>query len=417
VSPTAATTPQGEQVQQAEGNSEVGVTTPPAYQSLKEGTQLAQLAEKLDQVAIEESSALQELRAARAALRARAFDRYPDVVPTGSAPLNSDTDASIGLTLEQALWDGGRVRANLRRDELAVADAAFRAWGERNEEVLEGLIAFTEMSRFEYRLQIYSDLVEDLTELDERLKTRAEGGVADRGERLRMIVALQETERDKLSDERGLRRARSDLIRKLPDENVPAAFDSFESASASCGRAWPGIQAPTDAIAEIQVESAVADEQLLKARRFPRLVLAAGLSTLGSPQLGLALDADDMLGLGRQNTIDAAEASTQAQRALYRQRQEDTNRELERLEEDYTGLQKDIVQLSKLIATNDETLDLFKEQVQAGSIPITEGIFLYQEAADARITMADLRADLVRNCLESAALRGVLVPFRDAHER
>ena len=163
---------------------------PSSKSSLAPGTRLATLAKQLDQVAIEQSSALHELRAAEAGLAARRFERYPQIRPTASAPLTGGGSAAVGVSVEQTIWDGGRVRARLSALELRIAEAHMEAWRARNEAVYEGLRAFLEMSRLQGRIDVNGDLQNDLKTLAYLLETRASGGVADRGELLRIIEKL-----------------------------------------------------------------------------------------------------------------------------------------------------------------------------------------------------------------------------------
>jgi outer membrane protein TolC len=135
-----------------------------------------------------------------------------------------------------------------------------------------------------------------------------------------------------------------------------------------------------------------------------------------SPTVGIKLDANDMLGTGRKRNLEAAEATTKAAEVTYQKQQQDTQAELARLEEVYSGYRADIVKIDSLVSANRETVKLFHEQVEAGTIPFTEGITIYQENAEADLSLIDLHANLLENCLRSAGLRGVLVPFGEENE-
>lgn len=388
----------------------------PSFVSLRPKSGLADLAQKLDRVAVTRSAAIQERRAAEAALRAAKFARLPQILPTGSAPLNSDGEASLGLSLEQVIWDGGRIKSQLTKGKLDVADAALRAWIERSNMVLEGLKAYVDMSRFQARLDLFATLQRDLEAQDARLLVRAEGGVADRGERLRMAVALQEVQRSVIDTESDLRLSRADLSRALDNGAYPGQLTDLKAAVSICRRNWPAMDAPADALSLVALRRAEAEETRAGARRFPRLVLQVGVSTLVSPAVGLKLDANDMLGLGRKRTLEAANASTQAAAVAYERQLSDTRTDLSRLEEDAVGFQTDIKKLGELILTNQSTLKLFHEQLEAGSISITQGITIYQENTEALLSLVDVQARLLKNCLESSDLRGVLVPFGEKND-
>ena len=290
--------------------------------SLAEGSRLAELASRLDIEAIKRSSALHERSAAEAELDARRFDRFPQLVPTGSIPLNGNGNSafgrgnpSIGIAVEQMIWDGGRLRAQLSDTELKIADATIRSWIERNDDVYEGLVAYLEISRLEARLVVFQELEANLDIISRQLETRAAGGVADRGEMLRMVVALQELKRDILSDESEIRRARADLRRLLRSDLETQPLRDLGQASLQCNRSWTDLEMPRDALARIEVERTAESEKLLKARRFPRVTLGAGSAYYSNggwsgPGVAIQLDASDMLGLGRKSIGTAGRANT-----------------------------------------------------------------------------------------------------------
>lgn len=391
------------------------IVRPAAKTNLVAGTRLSTLAERIDEVAIDRSSTVQQVRAAEAELQARRFDNYPQIRPTASAPLTGGGSASIGLNLEQLIWDGGRIRARLSDADLKIAEASLRAWAERNEAVLDGLEAYVNMARYEARISELGDLRQNLGEINTLLKTRLAGGVADRGELLRMNVALQELQRRHVSDTAALRQARTDFVRQLPNANHTPALPDLRAAASQCSRVWPDSEAPADALARVTTARARALEGVVRAQRFPKVLLAGGSNYsqdgFSEPTIGIRLDASDMLGLGRQADLEAAEASSQAAAAAYALRKDETLADLAGLEANFNGLQSDAASLRELVRQNEATLDLYEEQLDAGSIALTDGIDLHREQSDGLITLIDVEADILQNCLSSSARRGLLAKF------
>lgn len=388
--------------------------------SLLAGGSLADVAERLDAVAISRSSSLQDVRAARAALNARRYDGYPQLRPTASAPLRGVGAPAVGLGLEQTVWDGGRHRAGLSGAELDLERARLISWRERNKKVFDGLKAYLDIARYEARLAKYSALGRELKAIATRLEARREGGVADRGEVLRMASARQEVERRVLSDTSSLRQAQADFARALPVADQAPLLSDLEVAAGQCRRDWPGGETPADALARIELSRAEASEIGVRAQRFPRLVLSGG-STYSrggwsEPGIGLRLDASDLLGLGRRGNLDAATASTRSAEASYRLQLEDTQSELLWLDANYQLLRADITALQSLSAENSETLSLFNEQLDAGSIKLTDGIGFYRERTDTLIALIDAHADILLNCLRSSQHRGLLAAFGASDE-
>lgn len=383
--------------------------------NLVAGTQLSNLADRIDEVAIVRSSAVQKVRAAEAELQARRFDNYPQIRPTASAPLSGGGSASIGLSIEQLIWDGGRIRARLSDAELKIAEASLRAWAERNEAVHDGLEAYVNIARYEARILELGSLEQKLGGINTLLETRLAGGVADRGELLRMNVALQELQRRLVSDTAALRQARADFVRQLPDEDNTPALRDLRAAVSQCSRVWPDSEAPADALARVSTDRAEASEELVRAQRFPRVVIASGSNYsqdgFSEPTVGFRIDASDMLGLGRNANLEAVEASSQAAAAAYTFQKDATMADLARLEAGFDGLQSDAASLRELVQQNGATLDLYEEQLSVGSIALTDGIVLHREQSDTIITLFDVETGSLLNCLLSAQRRGLLAKF------
>ena len=380
---------------------------------------LAPLAQDLDQEAVQRSVSLQSLEAALAERRAIEFERYPRIVPTASAPIGGG-QPSVGLSVEQTLWDGGRVRTQIDNTDLSIDEARVLTWQERNDAVYDGLAAYMGILRFSERIAVQEGLLIDLNELEEVLRVRVEGGVADRGEQLRMTMSLQEARREIVSDQSELRAARSELLRLVPDSEWPTGSVSLSSAGSFCSRDWPSGDAPDVVLARLRLMRADNNYELVRARRFPSLVLGAGTSLssdgLGEPTATLRLDASDLLGLGRRGSIESADASRIGVRRALELELDDTHAEFLRLEQEYIDLSSSIAQLVEIQKTNVENLNLYREQVIAGTIPVAEGISLFEENANTELDLVNTRAEVVGNCLESARIRGTLVLAGDLNE-
>jgi adhesin transport system outer membrane protein len=392
------------------------VAPPSSYVSLTPEGSLHSLAGQLDAATIQRSAIVQEERVARARLVARGYDRYPQVRPSGSLELEDGPQATVGPSVEQVVFDAGRSRAAMGEAEIGVVLAGLRAWIARNEGVYEGLRAYVDMSRYQARLRVYGSIEDELAELNELLELRASGGVSDRGELLRMNVALQELQREIVGDTAALRQARSDLVRHLPGAEDVRPLRDLAAATEECRRSWPAIETPMDALARVQVDRTRNAEDYTRAQRLPRLVLGAGaavtsLASAVTPGVSVNVDASDMLGMGGRARVEAAELESEATLAAYETQRMDTQAELARLEANHAEYQDGLRQLRRLQRSNRETVDLYREQLAAGSIPLVEGIALYREVTQTEIDIIDLHADALINCLRSSQVRGLLAPY------
>jgi outer membrane protein TolC len=390
------------------------------FAAFKPDSSLSKLIEPLSQTALIRSSAVQEARAMRSAVDAARLARRPRILPTGSASLTEPDASTVGISIEQMLWDGGRVEYRITQQELRYTSAILEAWAEQNDLVRSGLEAYINLMEADARLLHYSELASDLGALSKTIDSRFEGGVADRSESLKLAITLQEVARERLSVETEKRIAFANLNRLLPEgAQSTNGSGNFDVLAAACNRNWPNSEPPADARARLMAEGHRIQESIISARRFPRLVLAAGaaIGAAATPGVGLQIDASDMLGPGAKASIEAASAETDAALVFYNTQRIDSNRELEQLDVEYTSFASEQDALSGLVTRNVETYELFLEQVGASTVQVTDGIDLLREAANTRIQLVQTQAAIALNCVRSASLRGYLQPIGEFHER
>lgn len=391
------------------------VTIPPdeVAVSLTQDGVLSNLAGRLDAVAFARASELQDLRTIRARRQATEFGRYPRVLPTGSVPLTGDGDANLGLAVSQMIWDGGRMTAQLNDLDHQEVRTLLALWVARNEAVYDGLSAFVSILEHQQQVAIYQDLAGTLDRLSDLLDTRLQGGVADRGEVLRLTAARNSVQRETMLVQADLRQSRTELERLLSTTaNIPSG-GTVQALAAQCSRAWPDVVAPEDALALSRVHRAAAAADLTEARRFPTLIAEAGVDLLtgAAGVVGLRIDAGDMLGTGRRAELEAVAAQIEGSIINFQNQMDDTKTTLSQLTQKRGNLNADIDQFQSLIQTNSDSITLYEEQLNAGSIQIADGIDLYRNEAETRVDLVGLQADLIRNCLETSRVRGVLVRF------
>lgn len=383
--------------------------------SLKKGSLLANTAGQLDRVAVARSSKLQEIQAAEADYRARRFDRYPQLRPTASAPLIGSEGRSIGLRAEQLLWDGGRLRTQLTDAQMQIEMATLEAWQERNATVYEGLSAYVDWSLYTARVDILEELDAELRLIADLLQTRFDGGVADRGELIRMNATLQEVQRRIVADSASKRKAKTELSLLLPGSSDVDVLSDIGGAAQQCSRAWQGDKTPGVALAQLSVSRAELTEGFVGAKRFPKILLTGGSNYSSDgwsePSVGIVLDASDMLGLGRKENRAAAEASTRSAIAAYEYEKDKIAAELAQLDVEYSELKSDKKLLRGLIQRNLEALKLYTEQLEAGTISLSDGAVFHREKADTLVAFVDVEADIITNCLRSSEVRGLLAPI------
>lgn len=384
--------------------------------TIKQGSELSALANRLDDIAIRQSSALQQLSAERANLDAAQFLRYPQLMPSASVPFSGAGTANVSVNLEQVVWDGGRNRSQIHSSEIKVQDGLLAVWEGRNQIVFDGLNAFADAVRFQERRDINSALLNEAENILELATARAESGVSDRGEALRVNGSINEIRRELLADTTELTRARTELVQLL-EQPLTTEGLRIRDLTDMCVRDWPNSPTPRLARVELRIEEARINERVVRARTLPRVILQAGYSVNrdgnGSPNIGLQLDASDMLGLGRNNNVLAASALVTAADRAFQIERKNLAQELSVLEQEYEGSISNLQQLLALRQNSQRTIDLYSEQLNSGSISVVEGVSFYREAAQIERSIVDARHEMLVNCLQSSHLRGTLAVFKE----
>lgn len=382
--------------------------------TIVERSDLGAVAHALQIEAKKRSTALQDLRSARAVRHALQFEKYPKLAPSVSFPVGGG-NPSIGVGVKQTIWDFGGTHARIASADLDIEQALVRVWAESNEAVFKGLDAYLDISRLGLRIEELEDVRRKLIALQELLQARASGGVADRGEGLRMTAALQEIQRELIQDEASLRESEARLARLLPVSTHLSSLENLTVARQMCRRKWPGVNTPEVILARLDVAQARASESLAKSQRFPRILAEAGksyaLSGSSNTTVGLTIDASDMLGLGARSRLRAAEARTKGAIQYYRNVQDTVLADVAQLQYEYSGQIESEKQLEGLVKSGAETLQVYQDQVDAGSISLTEGIRIIRENMSARLSLIDLQRNIAVNCLRISRIKGTLSKF------
>ena len=378
-----------------------------------ENSELAKLGEHLDDEFLVRAGAVQELRAAQARFKAAKFDRFPKVLPTASYSLEGGGGTSVGVGVEQTLLDFGATKAKIESAELDIQEKRMNLWVDRNQTVFDGLSAYLEITRISNRLRVYQNLEGELKDLNKLVVARSSGGVADRGESLRVVSAQQEVQRGIIEDTSILNEAKSQLARLMtPDTEVPKA-STMKKVEAMCRRNHQPGSLPEVVLAEINHAKTKMELRSAHSRKFPKIVLNAALNraipgVTFNPTAGVNLDSSSLLGLGRKQTILAAEADVEGARLTLDRTRKSTKAELRQYDVEYKGLQASKRTLSSLISSKNETVSLYREQIKAGAMELPEGISFLRERADTQLLMLDVEADIIENCLTLALKRGAL---------
>ena len=389
--------------------------------AIVENSKQGVLAKHLDREFLVRSGAVQELRAAQARFKAAKFGKFPKILPTATHSVRKEGVTNLGIGVEQTLLDFGATKAKIESAELDIQEKRMNLWVDRNQTVFDGLSAYLEIVRISNRLHVYKNFERELENLKRLVVTRSSGGVADRGESLRVVSAQQEVQRSIIEDTSIFNKAKSQLARLMtPDAEVPKG-NNLKKIEAMCRRNHLPGSLPEVTLAKINHAKANMELRSAHSRKFPKIVLNTALNqvlpgVIGSPAIGVNMDSSNLLGLGRKQTILAAEADLEGARLTLGRARESAKAELRQYDAEYRSLQANKRTLRSLISNKNETVSLYREQIEAGAMKLPEGISFLRERANTLLLMLDVEVDIIENCLTLALKRGALVKikFEDA---
>ena len=137
------------------------------------------------------------------------WQRWPGVSMSSSrGPLgNTLTEVQV----EQPLWAGGRITANIQAAE-ARAEAARASVAEIRKQMLERTVnAFAEAMRLQARLATAAAAIADFEELTEMIDRRVDSGISPKNDGVNVRARLQQAKSEQLQLQLQLRNARTEL--------------------------------------------------------------------------------------------------------------------------------------------------------------------------------------------------------------
>ena len=190
------------------------------------------------------------------------WQRWPGLSMASSrGPLgNTLTEVQV----EQPLWSGGRITANINAAE-ARADAARASVAEARQQILERTVnAYAEAMRLQSRLATATAAIADFEQLTEMIDRRVDSGVSPKNDGVNVRARLQQAQSEQLQMKLQLRNARAELEllvgRKFGDIAIPRipqltlssmndALDATLDAAPELGRLNAEERAAEEAIA------------------------------------------------------------------------------------------------------------------------------------------------------------------------
>ena len=378
--------------------------------SLPEAGDLWTIARQAEQQAIEDSSAGFDILAAQSDAAAVRTGRLPEIRPVAS--IDGDGDTSLGVSINQTIWDFGSSRARIERAEVNVAIAEIDQWIETNEAIFEALDVYLTYQRSLERLDNYSALQVNVTELAETVSSRFDGGVAGRNENLEVSIILQELARDIL-DERSEQAAALIRFRSLiGDASATPVQRSSASMLDECTSQATTPEPPEVLRARFLVQRSLDDLDVLRSRRLPVLIGSIDVRESNGgveTSAGLSIDASQLLGWDRAARLESGEQRVQAAQQEHRNVSEAVRLDVQQLQDEYIRQQASLAEIDLLLASARESESFFEDLFNSGRSSLDDGLQLKREVSILERSRSDRRIELVRTCLRIGRIQGTLI--------
>ena len=242
------------------------------------------------------------------------WQRWPGVSMSSSrGPLGSTLTE---LQLEQPLWTGGRITANINAAE-ARADAARQSVLEARKTIIERAInAYAEAMRLQSRIAIADAAIEDFEALTGMIDRRVENGISPKADAVKVRARLQQANSERLQLQLQRRNTRTELELLIgqrfselavPQALLPAAISLEDAVHIALENA--------PELARLTAEERVAEETIAATRsslspslslRYQRIF--GGGTLYATDQLFLGVTYQPGSGLSSLSAISEAEA-------------------------------------------------------------------------------------------------------------
>jgi adhesin transport system outer membrane protein len=323
------------------------------------------------------------------------WQRWPGVSMASSrGPLGSTLTE---LQLEQPLWTGGRITANINAAE-ARADAARHSVLETRKTIIERAInAYAEAMRLQSRITIADAAIEDFEQLTAMIDRRVESGISPKADAVNVRARLQQANSERLQLYLQRRNVHTELElligQRFSELVVPQALlpggISLEDAVHITLQNAPEL-------ARLNAEERVAEETIAATRsslspslslRYQRIF--GGSTLYATDQVFLGVTYQPGSGLSSLSAISEAEArrsgATYAREAI---RLELMNR-VRSLWQQSESSRRELIVLNELVASTQEVYASFLRQFPVGRRTWLEVLLARRDATQAQYALSD----------------------------
>ena len=325
------------------------------------------------------------------------WQRWPGLsVSSSRGPLGSTLTE---LKLEQPLWSGGRITANINAAE-ARAEAARNSVAEARKVILERAInAYAEAMRLQSRLLIADTAIADFEQLRDMIDRRVESGISPKADAINVRARLQQSQSERMQMSLQLQNTRTELElllgRRFTALVVPPPLAKL---SLNMDEALDIVLDTAPELARLNAEERVAEEAIAATRSSlsPSLALRyqrvfGGGTFYATDQVFVGVTYQPGNGLSSFSAISEAESRrTGAVYAREAARLDLINR-VRSLWQQADSSRRELSILNELVSSTQQVYESCLRQFPVGRRTWLELLLARRDATQAQYALADIR--------------------------
>ncbi|WP_339108650.1 TolC family protein [Thioclava sp. GXIMD4216] len=348
----------------------------------------------------QKSAAQSELVVKKLTAQAKSKNWLPTLKPGVS--LTSLGDLATSIVLDQVLFDNGAKRAEREYAAADVELAAVNLSSDYNDKVYSALAHYIKARQAEAEGAAATQASNKLSEYDNIMRQRVEGGLSDMSEQrvlTQKLIDMQATEAA-LRDT-----ARSEI----------AQLESMTGGAAVPARGIDALNIPDplpDALSVKEAEGnrglTVAEAKISRAGLLPGLSASASVGS-GKPDAGVNLGTSSGFGFGTGDQLKALDAARQSAQQQVEQARQEAYQDVVTLKSKLTAAEAKQGRDANVVAEMEKSLALYTEQYRLGGRSLMELVNQFENYAEMRQDLAGQKYDIALIRLEIARRYGLLV--------
>ena len=353
-----------------------------------------------------------ELRAAVLKMDLAERQQYPGLVAQSAQDALGKQVTT--LRLEQPLWTGGRITAELGSAQASINQAEAGVLQAQQDIMLKVVTSFTELGRIQARQLAAKSNVEEHIRLDNMIQRRVESQVSPASDGVQANARLAQARAELSQLEALASRARSALSQatgsvvtdiSLPEQRGMDAYtlDGLVSAAIDFSPALRKLEG--------EYESATAEMAIRKSGAYPQLKARVD-RTFGGASAGtnayLALDVQTGAGFSTIASVREAEARREAVQSQIEVIRRETIDAVSADHADLLSLGKQAKDLRSQVDSTTSVFDSFVRQYAVGRKGWNDVLNAQREVTQARYQLADAVWGTLRSALRLQLLTGLM---------